>query len=335
MNDKNVNRNTQDGVSVIITVNDKAGIIKENLEYFLDQDYPNYEVIIVDECSEDDTQDVLTDMQRKYPHLKTTRIFPGAIFRSTKKLAINLGVVAAQYDIILFSEITCRPATRNWIKTMAGYFTGKTVAVIGYANYATLRGLDFPRMFRFMHYIETFFLVRAKCYVAGEGFNMGFRKQHFLADNIFSNNAQTYSGYDSKIVKAISKHGSVRVVRDTEGNIQIGDFARQVWTDGMAYYYHDKRAWTFLPFFFANWQRIVRWAVYVLSLYMLSNELFVPYNVAIIGFTFITNVIVMNISRKHIKQTSLIFTSLFFCLLGFIPRWYYSFHSVLTHKKWR
>ena len=67
---------SEEGVSVIITCSNKAELLKQNLEAFLTQEYPKYEVIVVDECSEDETQDVLSDLQQKYPHLKTTRIFP-------------------------------------------------------------------------------------------------------------------------------------------------------------------------------------------------------------------------------------------------------------------
>ena len=62
------------------------------------QAYDNFEVIVVDECSEDDTQDVLTEIQKDYPQLRCTRIFPDTKFRFTKKLAINIGVLAAKHE---------------------------------------------------------------------------------------------------------------------------------------------------------------------------------------------------------------------------------------------
>lgn len=79
--------------------------MKENLCFFLEQDYPDFEVIVVDECSEDNTQEVLAEMQQKYPHLRTTRIFPETKFRSTKKIAINIGILAARHDILLFLKL--------------------------------------------------------------------------------------------------------------------------------------------------------------------------------------------------------------------------------------
>ena len=117
---KNEPRDKQvhEGVSVIITSHNNAECLRRNLSSFLMQQYDNFEVIVVDECSEDDTQDVLAEIQKDYPQLRCTRIFPDTKFRFTKKLAINIGVLAAKHDILLFSEINCHPSSMYWIKTM-------------------------------------------------------------------------------------------------------------------------------------------------------------------------------------------------------------------------
>ena len=86
----------EEGVSVIITCSNKAELLKQNLEAFLPLEYPKDEVIVVDECSEDETQDVLSDLQQKYPHLKTSRICPGAQVRINLKWVITIGVLAAR-----------------------------------------------------------------------------------------------------------------------------------------------------------------------------------------------------------------------------------------------
>ena len=101
---KPVDKQEHEGVSVIITSHNNAEYLRQNLPSFLMQAYDNFEVIVVDECSEDDTQDVLAEIQKDYPQLRSTRIFPDTKFRFTKKLAVNIGVLAAKHDILLFSE---------------------------------------------------------------------------------------------------------------------------------------------------------------------------------------------------------------------------------------
>ena len=126
---------SKEGVSVIIVSHNNAEFLKRNLPSFLMQFYENYEVIVVDECSEDDTQDVLAEIQKAYPQLRYTRIFPDTKFRFTKKLAINIGILAAKHDILLFSESYCRPASSFWVRTMQSYFDKDTAVVLGFSNY--------------------------------------------------------------------------------------------------------------------------------------------------------------------------------------------------------
>lgn len=102
----------EEGVSVIITCSNKAELLKQNLEAFLTQEYPKYEVIVVDEGSEDETRMFYPICNRNtafedYPDFSETK------FRRTKKIAINIGVLAAQYDVLLFSEINCKPGSRG------------------------------------------------------------------------------------------------------------------------------------------------------------------------------------------------------------------------------
>ena len=101
-----------EGVSVILTCANKTEALEAHLEAFLEQDYPEFEVVVVDECSEDDTQEVLSKFQERYPHLKTSRIPSATKFRRTKKIAIHIGVLAAKYDVLLFSEFTWKPEVR-------------------------------------------------------------------------------------------------------------------------------------------------------------------------------------------------------------------------------
>ena len=213
--EKSFSKNGKTGVSLIITANNKAEELKENLDYFLSQDYAPYEVIVVDECSEDDTQDVLVEMQQKHPALRTTRIFPDTKFRSTKKLAINIGILAARYDIVLFAEINSRPLSGSWVKAMASYFTPDTAVVLGYANYAAEKEkINFHRMYRFLRYLKMLLLVKGKSYVLGDGYNMAYRKSLYLTSKVFSRNSQSYAGYDNEIVRALSKAGKVKVAKN-------------------------------------------------------------------------------------------------------------------------
>ena len=78
------------GVSVILTAHNEAYNLSQHLQVLLTQDYPEYEVIVVDDGSEDDTRAVIDRYMAHDPRLRMTFVPYGARVRSTKKLALTL-----------------------------------------------------------------------------------------------------------------------------------------------------------------------------------------------------------------------------------------------------
>lgn len=327
---------SQEGVSVIITCSNRAELLKENLEAFLKQDYPQFEVIVVDECSEDETHDVLSDLQQVYPHLKTSRIFPGTKFRRTKKIAINIGVLAARYDILLFSEINCVPESPNWIRSMSSYFTPETAVVIGYSNYGIKdEVLSIRRFFRFLWFWKTFVLIKRKLFINGNGTNMGYRRKYYLEERGYTGNTQEYIGFDTDMVKKISRKGQVRVVKERDTRMIIKDDSHKDWEDDCSYYFATKHRWPSHVRMLSNADFVLESAFYLLSFYFIFSGVLHKYVAILVMLTFLMDLIVINICLKHLEQKKLFLTSFTINALGFLYKWYYNIYSIFTAKKWR
>ena len=331
-----VKKEAEEGVSVIITCSNKAELLKQNLEAFLNQDYPRYEIIVVDECSEDETQELLSDFQKKYPHLKTSRIFPDTKFRRTKKIAINIGVLAAQYDVLLFSEINCRPESEHWIQSMQEAFEENTAVVLGYSNYSTAKANQgIRRYFRFLWFWKNMVLVRNGMNVTGNGYNMGYRKKYYLEKRGFSGNTQEYIGFDSDMVKALSPKGTVKVVKTKESRILIEEDSQKAWQDDYSYHYAGKRRWPWPVRLWSSADFIVEFCFYILAFYFILWLLLYKYTAILVILTFLIDLIVINIGLRHLGQRKLFITSLTVNTFGFIYKWYYCMYSIFTSKKWR
>ena len=118
----------QPGVSVIVCARNEERNLRDYLQALLTQDYPEFEVIVVNDGSIDDTRTYLEYWQKRYRNLKLTFVPAGAKVGSTKKLAITLGAKAAQYDYLLLTDADCRPESTHWISEMMKGFALPSVS---------------------------------------------------------------------------------------------------------------------------------------------------------------------------------------------------------------
>ena len=102
-----------------MTVFDNGSSIEQNLPAYLTQQYePGYEVIVVDESSTDNTDDVLKLLKQQYPHLYSTFLPKPDIHLVRKRLALTIGVKAAKNEWVIFSDINAFPENDTWLQTI-------------------------------------------------------------------------------------------------------------------------------------------------------------------------------------------------------------------------
>ena len=120
--------------SIILAVHDQAAAISEHLPTLLTQQYENYEVIVVDESSTDETTDVLKQLKTTHNHLYTT-FLPKYQFQNNKqRLAFTIGVKAAKKEWIIFADIDNVPSSEQWLEELSGFATEPNILLLGYIN---------------------------------------------------------------------------------------------------------------------------------------------------------------------------------------------------------
>ena len=105
-------------VSIIICAKDEANNLEKHLPSILSQDYPEYEVIVVNDCSEDETEQVLKNFKKKYKHLKVSTIKKDKKFGHGKKFALFIGIKTAKNEWLLLTDADCYAETNQWLFTM-------------------------------------------------------------------------------------------------------------------------------------------------------------------------------------------------------------------------
>jgi hypothetical protein len=108
-------------ISIVMTVHDQAELLEQNLPAFLMLTYEGqYEVIVVDDMSTDETPDVLKRIKAEYPRLYSTFLPSSVIVNpSRKRLALSVGAKAAHYDYIVLADIRRTPINTDWLAGLA------------------------------------------------------------------------------------------------------------------------------------------------------------------------------------------------------------------------
>ena len=207
--------NVLPGVSVIVCARNEEDNLKDYLHALLAQDYPCFEVIVVDDGSEDESVRVLKEYARQYPNLYLTFVPQGARVISSKKLALTIGIKAAKHDYILLTDADCRPESRYWIREMIGGFSSDTTEVVlGFGAYFEKKGL----LNRLICYDTLFsglqYMGMAKCgfpYM-GVGRNLAYRKDTFFKNNGFQGLLTERAGDDDLFVNKVANKTNTGVV---------------------------------------------------------------------------------------------------------------------------
>lgn len=206
-------RNDQPGVSVIICARNEDRNLRNYLPAVLEQNYPEFEVIVIDDGSFDNTHDIITIYCQKYSNLKITFVPKEARVISSKKLAITLGVKAAKYDYLLFTDADCVPESPQWIANVMRNFTDGIDFVLGYGAYFE----DKTHISRLISYdtltIGMQYLGYAELHhpYMGVGRNMAYRKSVFVDNRGFAGILGMQAGDDDLFVNRFANGANTRI----------------------------------------------------------------------------------------------------------------------------
>jgi len=189
-------------VSVIISARNEYLNLQQFLPSILEQDYPEYEVVVVNDASDDDTNELLQDISRKYSHLKVIQFARNLNFFTGKKFPLSLGIKSAAHDVLVFTDADCRPRDNQWISRMASHYDDKTEIVLGYGAYEKKKGI-LNTLIRYdtfhvaVQYLS--FSLMGLTYM-GVGRNLSYRKSLFYRLKGFTSHYKIASGDDDLFI---------------------------------------------------------------------------------------------------------------------------------------
>lgn len=189
-------------VSVIVCSKNEAENLKNNIPLWLDQDYSNFELILVNDASSDETLDIIEYFAKKDSRIKIVNVVNNEAFWANKKYSLTLGIKKAKNNHLLFTDADCKPASTLWIQQMAMHFSNEKQLVLGYGAYAKAKGLlnKLVRFETFMAALQYFGFAKLGMPYMGVGRNLGYSSNLFYENNGFMSHMYIRSGDDDLFV---------------------------------------------------------------------------------------------------------------------------------------
>ena len=194
------------GVSVVISARNEYINLKKNLPIILEQDYPDFEVVVVNDSSTDDSNDLLEDFSKKYDNLKVVELKENLNFFSGKKFPLSLGIKSAKNELIILTDADCRPKSSKWICLIEANFSNNKKIILAYGGYEKRKGL-LNKIIRFdtiqiaIQYFS--FALIGKPYM-GVGRNLAYSKSLFYKNKGFISHYKINSGDDDLFINSVA-----------------------------------------------------------------------------------------------------------------------------------
>jgi glycosyltransferase involved in cell wall biosynthesis len=302
-------------VSVIICARNEAENLNDFLPAVLEQDYPDYEVIVVNDCSEDNSYDILGKYLIKYPHLKISTVNKDPKFTHNKKFAQFIGIKAAKNELLLFTDADCQPESNKWLESMASHFDEKTTFVLGYGGYKREKGLlnmyiRYDCLTIAMQYLGM--AIRGIPYM-GVGRNLAYRRSVFFRNKGFGLHNHLISGDDDLLVNTLATRENTCV------ELRTGTHTRSIPSSGISEWIKQKkRHLTTAPYYkfrdkiLLIAEPLTRILFYITFILLLSFIFLWPYVLAVFGLRIITQIVVFTLVQKKMNEPGLLAYSLFF-----------------------
>ena len=200
-------------VSVVISARNEYQNLKKNIPLILEQNYPDFEVVVVNDSSTDDSDDLLKDFSEKYNNLKVVKLKENLNFFSGKKFPLSLGIKSAKNELIILTDADCRPKSPKWISSIEANFSNNKEIVLAYGRYEKRKGL-LNKIIRFdtiqiaIQYFS--FALIGKPYM-GVGRNLAYRKSLFYKNKGFISHYKVNSGDDDLFINSVANKQNTSV----------------------------------------------------------------------------------------------------------------------------
>ena len=208
-------------VSIVLCARDAYEYLVELIPALLKQDYPDFEIVVVNDCSDDETEEYLKDLERNEPRVKPVQLKQHLNFFNGKKFPLSMGIKSAKNDLIVLTDCNCMPVNDQWLRSVVNRYNTRTEIVIGYSPLVHKKS-SLNRIMRFDNLQNGLLYLSAALKrhpYMGIGKNLSYRKELFYRNQGFISHYTTSVGEDDLFINQTATKKNTEVLIDAENVI--------------------------------------------------------------------------------------------------------------------
>jgi glycosyltransferase involved in cell wall biosynthesis len=296
-------------ISVIICAKNEADNLTSFLPSILEQDYPNFEIVLINDASTDTTLEVMEKFRDNNANVKIVNIKNIEAFWGNKKYALTLGIKAATNEHLVFTDADCKPKSKLWIKEIASKFSTDKTIVLGYGKYESKKTFInlLIRYETLLTGLQYFTYAKLGVPYMGVGRNLAYTKSEFFKTKGFISHIQVKSGDDDLFIQeAATKENTTFTINPDSFTISnppltFKDWFRQKRRHVSTSSYYKFKHKFFLGIFFVS--KFTFYTLTALMYFLFSWKMITP----VVAIYFITFYTVFGISAKKFEEKKVIF----------------------------
>ncbi|WP_317192849.1 glycosyltransferase [Aureivirga marina] len=200
---------------MLVCAKNEAENLKKFLPSIANQNYPNFEIVLINDASHDETLNVMEEFrdanksmfEKKNIELKIVNVFENEQFWGTKKYALTLGIKAASNEHLLFTDADCEVMSKEWISEMICNYSENKSLVLGYGAYRKIKKSYLNKIIRFetlMTATQYFSYAKIGIPYMGVGRNLSYLRETFFQVNGFVKHMKVKSGDDDLFINEVA-----------------------------------------------------------------------------------------------------------------------------------
>lgn len=293
-------------VSIVICARNEYNNLMNHLPILLKQDYPKFEIVIVNDCSDDETEFLLRNFQLENDNIAVINFRKNYNFFSGKKFPLSLGIRSAKYDTIVLTDADCYPTSEQWLRGMTKpYSSESTELVLGYGGYEKRKTL-INKLIRFetLH-IAMQYIGLALCGLPymGVGRNLSYKRGLFYKNNGFIYHYKITSGDDDLFVNEVANSQNTRVVIDKEAmTLSIPKTTFKQWIKQKTRHLSTAKHYKFRDKLLLMLYPMTTLAFYTLFTILMCYKFYYPVVLSVFGFRLALQMLIFWLASRKFNE---------------------------------